>query len=488
MLFGFFFQISVVKILVPSEFAIYAVAFAAVMIASQLLSFGVPETLVRFVPLHMAKKDVGGLIGLARRMLALRTASFLVLFVLLIIGSQFSALSISSLSLADLLIITVWLVATILYADVFDLAQSLMAQREAAVVTTSETAMRFAALFALFLLGRHIDARSVISIYATTVTLSLICLSYLVGRYFTGLSGLTRADPVGNVFHFVLGRSVSAAIGVISSPSMVRVVAATGLDALALSAFSFVQGLYASVQRAFPGFLLVQSIEPILLSRLAHGVDYEKILSSVAVAFKLEIFFASSVFIASALAGPTLITLLARSEYSQYWYVLLFLGVNTLITVAYRILEVVSSATAKQAIFLWVWPLAVLSLACIYFTLPIWGIWATLIFPLLEGLLRVSLLVLFLRRDGVQIALDAGRSTLMIVSAAIIVGIASYFVGPSESSSIRDLLLASTSILVFGVVVCAERPLRPMENQLIMKAVPRGWKAVRFFANAITRP
>src|SRR5262245_42554713 len=77
--FGFVFQVLVVKILVPSQFAIYALALAAIAIGGQLLSFGANEPLLRYVPCCMARGDVHGLKLLAKRIITLRATSLFIL-------------------------------------------------------------------------------------------------------------------------------------------------------------------------------------------------------------------------------------------------------------------------------------------------------------------------------------------------------------------------------------------------------------------------
>ena len=72
----------------------------------------------------------------------------------------------------------------------------------------------------------------------------------------------------------------------------------------------------------------------------------------------------------------------------------------------------------------------------------------------------------------------------MVLSAAMIVVVASYFVGRGEVS---DVLVATVAIIVFILAVCAARPLRPLEHQLILAMIPQDWKVVRVFADAITR-
>jgi O-antigen/teichoic acid export membrane protein len=485
--FGFFFQISLVKILVPGEFATYAVAFAALTVFTELLSFGVGAALIRFVPWCMVSGDLRGLRGLARRMIGLRAISLLVVAMLLVFGERFSVLLPITFGPQTVKIFLVWMTISILYQDVFFLAQSLRAQRETAIVTVSETAARLAALYSIYLLNYSLDARSVILISASTSALSLIWLSYRVWRRFELPSDLTQENSTGGSLSFALGRYASAIAWLISSPSAVRLVAARGLGVLPLAAFSFVQGLYVSLQRAFPGRLLINSIEPILLTKLAQGVKYEKALSSVSVIFKLELFFALSVFIASVIGGPAIITLLARPEYAPYWYILMFMGFTQAINVVYRVLEFISSAVAKQTIFFWIWPLGIVSNLCIYLTVQPLGIWAPLVFTFLEAVLRGALVMYFFRRDGIGIAFDLPRSLIMILSA-VTIAIPIYLVQPSQAAVISTLLITIIGLATFVLMTCISRPLRPVELELILRMIPADWRRVRVFASGLTRP
>ena len=56
----------------------------------------------------------------------------------------------------------------------------------------------------------------------------------------------------------------------VSSPATVRIIAASGLNVLALAAFSFAQGLYISLQRALPGLLILPSLEPIIMAQASE--------------------------------------------------------------------------------------------------------------------------------------------------------------------------------------------------------------------------
>ena len=147
MFFGFVFQVLVVKILVPSQFAAYALFFAALTIGAEVLSFGVGNTLIRFCPLvhdrgslralklfvssHDCSKDRFTIHCDHMLLLSVRFATFLLP---------------SDLAPGTLYVFAVWLATSILYLDAFALAQSLMAQRNAAIVTISEAATRSAAV------------------------------------------------------------------------------------------------------------------------------------------------------------------------------------------------------------------------------------------------------------------------------------------------------------------------------------------------------
>ena len=184
------------------------------------------------------------------------------------------------------------------------------------------------------------------------------------------------------------------------------------------------------------------------------GVRYEKILSSIAVVFKIELVFASSVFIASALAGTTISTLLARPEYAPYSYILPILGIIHALYAAYRILEVVSSAVAKQKIFFWLWPIGLVSTICIYYTVRTWACGRYCHFHYWTSLCAYGLLVAFFRRDrGADSARYLGLYNYNSECRQSSSPPLTIFVGLGETTIVGNLLIATVRILVFILMV-----------------------------------
>src|SRR5262249_20577513 len=139
---------------------------------------------------------------------------------------------------------------------------------------------------------------------------------------------------------------------------------------------------------------------------------------------------------------------------------------------AYRVLELIATAVARQNVFVWLWPIGALSLLGIYFTVQRWGIESVLAFLILEGVLRLTVLMIFFRQHGAQAALDGRRSTIIVLIASVAVLVGSAFVGHGQTLVIGDILVAAVSMLVFVLIVWAVKPIRPLEYEVLELMVP----------------
>ena len=116
--------------------------------------------------------------------------------------------------------------------------------------------------------------------------------------------------------------AICSTIGwLVSSPATVRMIAASGLDVLALAAFSFAQGLYISLQRALPGLLILPSLEPIIMAQVSSGHRREKIYTTFSVIFKTELICVLAALIATTIAGREHYSNIVQPAYGTYYYV-----------------------------------------------------------------------------------------------------------------------------------------------------------------------
>ncbi len=285
LLLTFVFQVTLVKLLSPIDFATYALLLAALMTGERILSFGIDRTILRFVPALMRDNDLMGVRQLISWTMLVRAAALVTFVVGGLLGAQnFNSILPIRLGPDALLAFGVWFIAFTLSADLDAFAQSCLAHSSSALSAILEVVGRTAALFGLLRLRPPLTVQDIIAVCAVTSSCSVIFMVYQLRTLIKPLLITTTAgswyrhtafDPRQGSF-FALANFSSTMSYLISSPPVIRIVASGGLDVIALAAFSFSQGLYLSLQRAFPGLLILPTLEPIVMSQIAGDISGDR--------------------------------------------------------------------------------------------------------------------------------------------------------------------------------------------------------------------
>jgi len=489
LLLGFGFQVFVVKILSPENYATYAVLLATLMVGERLLSFGTDRTVLRFVPALISRGDPAGLRFLLTRLGLLRATALLLFVAGLTLSPALQGITPGELSRTTTIAFGAWFVAYTLLKEADAIAQSLIMHHWAAAVAACESLMRLGSLTLLYSLSRVNQVEVVIVIYAVTSSVAagvlLPSLWLAVRRRIRVPRALVLQNEVVSDLRHQLPRFAIAAYAstlsyLTSSPGVVRLVARTGLDIHALAAFSFVQGLSASLSSALPGQLILPSLESIAAKMTDSGRG-EEIFPALSVVFKIELTCVLAIIIATAVAGAELITILSRPEYAPYYYALPVLMVGLCLQTTYRVLEILGSMNLKYRVFLILWPLSVAGLLALYITVGSLGLISVLVVPILELTSRVAISAVALRHYGIGRALDPGRSLRLILSALIVLLCAFLLLAAwGESLGGARLLVAATGVLIFLLTLVIVRPLSPLESQVLTKVLPPSWTFPRY--------
>lgn len=494
---GFGFQIVVVKALSPENYVIYAVLLATLTVGERLLSLGIGRTILRFVPGFVLRHDTSGVRFLVTRLGLLRIAS-LILFIAALTASSGLHLGFTpaNLTTSTIAAFGVWFVAFTLLTDANVIAQSLIAHRSAALVAATEAFLRTATVLLLYVVARSIDVETVIIVSAVTslaacgVLTCCIALAASRRRHSVPLDGASKIVPAGatqgQVSLFAAAAYASTLSYLISSPGVIRLVATTGLDVIALAAYSFVQGLTMALQRALPGMLILPSLEPVA-AQMAESGRAHKMLPVLSLLFKIELTCVLAIIIAAQSAGAEIIAALSRPAYAPYYYVLPMLLVALLLNTVYRMLEILGSISLKYKIFLSMWPLSVLAVATLYLTVGTWGLISVLAVPVVEMVVRVGILLFAFRKNGVWGALDPGRSLRLVVSAVVVLIGSSYALGQHDAGfHSADFMVAGGGLIVFLLAIFLVRPLSALECEALATSLPRSWSFPRYIARVLT--
>ena len=371
-----------------------------------------------------------------------------------------------------------------------------MAHFEPALAATLEIVARMSILVVI---GRLFDpnVEVILFISASTSAAALIILVFRLNRLIKPLLVGLSKSPVGardatfapeRALRFAWANYASTMTYLISSPPLIRIVAAAGLDVIGLAAFSFAQGLYISLQRAFPGLLILPTLEPIVMSQLVGNIRDGKVTAALSLLFKGELVCILTVVILTTIAGESIVAILSRPTYAPYYFVIPVLASSLIITTSYRLFELIANTNFKQHIFLWLWPLSLFTMIAMYMTINTWGFASILFWPIAENCLRIGILSYRLRGYAVWRAFDPRRSAFIIFSAASIIVfglLARWIVNLDFQHS--DLIFAAFALICFAASLFIFPPLRMQEHEMLLTALPLSLNFFRRISSMLTR-
>lgn len=313
------FQIAVAKLLSPANFGTYAVLLAILMAGERALSLGIDRTILRFVPALMRNTDLAGVRALMSRVALLRAAALVTFVILALFGARtLNSILPIPLTSGTFFAFGVWFVAYTFTADADAFAQSCLAQHNSALGATLEVVARTAVSFGL-LCYRPLNVNDIVTICAATSTGAVIFIAYRLREFIKPLVAMTAttSPSTDKTFEprrapiFALANFASTITYLISSPPVVRIMATAGLDVIGLAAFSFAQSLCISLQRVFPGLLVLPTLEPIVMAQLAGNIRGERVSAGLSLLFKTELVCILSVVIVTSIAGADIVAILA---------------------------------------------------------------------------------------------------------------------------------------------------------------------------------
>jgi O-antigen/teichoic acid export membrane protein len=485
---AFAFQVLVVKTLQPGQYATYAVLLAFLTTGERLLSFGLDRATMKFVPTLTQRRDSKRLRGAIVRICAMRLVALFVFAAICVLMLENLDRFLPAIDRGTVVAFVIWFVSFTLMTDGDAFAQSWLAHSDSAAAQFLEVCARMLATIAAASLSvGGVSAGTIVTISATTSTLSAIYLLMRLSRFRSILKGSApavetssadaRFDPRG-IPWFALANYASTIVYLVSSPPVIRIVASVGLGVVSLAAFSFIQTLATSAQRLLPGLLILPMLEPIIMSGILVRGKGEGIISGLSLLFKLEISCILSGIIVATIAGEELITIVSRRDYSNYSGVLIVMLIYVAFATAYRLLEMIINTNSKQRIFLVIWPISCISVITTYVFVQRIGLIAVLLIPTLEIALRVMLLATAFRQYGTFRVFDPLRTLPLILAAAIIAiaGRTSLRLLGTDHSMLLDFAVAAVAALLFLGGVCVCKILRPSEYEVLAAVFPERWR------------
>lgn len=479
-------QILVVKILMPEQYATYAVLLAVMVAGERLLSFGLDRTTMRFVPALTAEADAQGLRQLFYRLAGVRALSVLILTLAFLALSEALGSSLPThLDAGTIVAFYIWFLSYMIMADADAFAQSWLAHFDSALAACVEVVLRTMLLVGAILLGAHVDVAAVIYISGFTMTFAVIALLLRLTRFRRLFRSTQESEQAAasrrhvtfeprQALSFAAANYASTVVYLISSPPVVRIVGATGLSIVALAAFSFVQTLANSLQRMFPGQLILPLLEPAYMSQTVYRSGDRDGLAGLSLVFKVELIILMIGVIITTMSGREIVNILSREEYSNYYIVLPFLLIYISLATAYRMLEIVINTSFRQRVFFLIWPIGIFALVLMHYTVGYWGIASVLFFQIAEIFLRVLVLAVAFRSYGTSRIFDLPRSMSCVALAACITTVALGAIQLSGTGCVwcRAFVAAIGAASYIGGCMLI-KPLRLDECLALERALPR---------------
>ncbi|MGO4574236.1 hypothetical protein [Microvirga sp. 2TAF3] len=493
LILGLAFQVLLAKIMLPQEYAIFALALAGSSLFISIASLGISRAISRFLPELIVKGNKGTLRHAIGRAAVYRLASVFAVAGVTWFILGFYPLTSGLLHEPSRIIIIFWFVSLLLQLEAEAVALALMEHDLWSVASLLEILVRLCVT--LFIsVTRGLDASDVIFIWLLTSGTLVVGTLFVIlarrHRYWmmnvanSGAHAVPSFNP--RVQHaFALGIYVSSCAWMATSPAALRLVSAASLPVIPLAAISFVQGLISSVQRGLPVHLMAPTLEPLLISKSATSgkiSDALHILSLLAKAETVLILFGIAIItpIASVMLG-----IIARPEFAAYGYVIPILMAQALGASYYRVLEIVAGMALRHRTFTLVAPLGLICLLLVFLTTPYLGLTAVLLWPSFEVTFRLLIIRMALRSNGAEQALDTGRLAPLVAATVALLVLGHLVAAEFNFGTAARFATSVATGFGFALLLFIIRPIRSEEYVLTASTFPRANRTVLKVLNAL---
>ncbi len=485
------FQILVVRLLPPAEFATYALVFALATLMQTVVSFGIPRVISRYIGQAGWGIEKPVLRSLFMQLLGVRIAGTATILIIAFLCAH--ALGLTG-RLSPLLMVSggFFILAGVVQIDTDNAAQSLALQKMSRSCAVGESAARLALVATLAAAGRIDGASAILTVSLLTMALTTARLIYGVLHALSGNSteGATKALDRLEVRQTALGGYASTLAWFASSPAVVRLIGGATLSLLSFAGFAFVQGLVVSLQRYTPGAMLFPFIEPTVMRDYGRTGDKASMENALSLISKIDMILIGAAIVGTLVAARPLVEVMTGGKYGAMAYAIPWLLLYVATIPVYKSFEIVavlvgatSTLAATFAISV-VWGILTYSLALNY------GLPALLIGPLADALMRISYLFIMLKRHGVHRAADApilglmmcclGFSGLSGIAATALLGLTGF--ATVAVGAVMAMLYLASIVLI--------RPFRSGEVASLTSGIGDGGLArfARRLAQRLARP
>jgi len=480
------FNILIVKVMVPAEYASYAVLVAGASLVNTAAGLGSQRLVPKVIGMAGNRMAYRRAIAIYRMILLARTIALLLVSTATFYFFRWSLGSNVHLGANLLIPYVIYSTFAALYLDVESASQSLNQQKLSRMVAIGEPLLRLVTVGVMALGAFSNSTHSLLVISCGTQAMATLSLG--LNNFRSLLRGLRRdvADVAraGMSLREILHLGASAYIGglawIATGPPTLRLVAASVLPAQGIAVLSFVQSLGGSFQRYSPGFLVLPFVESQVMRNTSELGYAQKTVSLLGIVWKIDMIISLIAICAIIPASSMLLALIARPEFAPYGAYIGLVILPVPFGTVNRVLEVGSVYVNNFNAILKSSALTLVSLGMLFALKSEFGVIFILLIPIIDNILRCGALDYQLRQRGL-VGVVNWRSLLSVTILCLVVTMTAFLtVGEPRiiqiGLSVLMTLVAIFALKLSGIVTSAETKL--IADRL--PAAAKGWPAVLF--------
>jgi O-antigen/teichoic acid export membrane protein len=464
------FQIVIVRLLVPQEYAVAAFAIGAAGFIQALTMVGIPQIFSRYLPEAL----LTGRYAVARKIVIAGLVFHVVLAIVTILLAMTVWRLLAPGSITNhvelLFLVPVFVIATIIYADADNAAQNFMLQRLSRWVAIAEPVVKLGFLVIVALLGRSVTAADILVISIATTGGGTIVLLTGVRKFISRKDG-ANTEPwprYRELCAIGLASYLSTLAWLTMNAAMVRLIAASQLDVTSFAGFAFLQSLTTLVQRFSPGFILAPFIQPAIIGRYTENKDTCRLGSALSIMSKIDMVVIGACIVGIDIAGEAAISVLTGGRYADQasitqWFLLLLI-----LNGCYRCYEIASVALGVTSGMMRTLIVGIVSLGTMILLGRFFGIWALLVVPVADALVKLWVVGRPIRLAGLVHVVEWQQFLEAAVVALVLIVAGRWAVHAIGAEAPWLAITIGVALsLTFLAVVAALRPLRQAEAALL---------------------
>jgi O-antigen/teichoic acid export membrane protein len=471
------FQIAVVRLLAPSEYAVVGFAVAVAGLVQALTSLGLPQVFARYLAeaVRRERRDV------ARRLVFAGMAAHAVLAAAafaLVVSAWQAVFPGEPLATATILESGAFCVAVSVYGDAEAASLALMLQRLSRLVSIAESAGRVGAVALVAYAVPSASAAVILAISTAALLLAAMGLAAGIARATTDRSSVP-AEPAWPDYRELRRIAFAGHVGTLAWLAMnaatIRFLAAADLDTATFAGFAFLQGLALSLVRCSPGSVLSPFVQPAVMGRFARDADKADLVAALSLVNKIDLAAIGAAIVALGVAGTPLVAWLTGGRYADLADALPFMLILFLLQTWQRAYDTASYALAVTSGILGASAIGVAWLGILIFCAgPLGlGLWAFLLSPIGDALTKLWVIGLPLRRSGAGLAIDWGHALHAAAAALVLVVVGRAAASFFSTGPVATVALGLAAACLFILGLAGHRPLRRAEAELLASASPR---------------